>query len=182
MAFHFATLYQCVSKRNGFCYILGMRWRDIGSETCSVARTLSVVGDRWTLLVLREAFLRTRKFEDFQNRLGVARNILANRLQRLVDHGVLERSKYQEKPARYEYRLTDKGLDLYPVIMSLVAWGDRWMDDGEGRPIEHVHQDCGHVMRPVQTCSECGGPIHARNVRPRLGPALRKLQGSRNQG
>jgi DNA-binding HxlR family transcriptional regulator len=158
-----------------------MRWCDIGAETCSVARTLSVVGDRWTLLVLREAFMRTRRFEDFQNHLGVARNILADRLQKLVDHGVLERRKYQQKPERYEYRLTQKGLDLYPVIMSLVAWGDRWMDKGEGRPIEHVHEDCGQVMRPVLTCSECGGPIHPRKVRPRPGPALRKLQGMQNE-
>ncbi len=132
-----------------------------------------MVGDRWTLLVLREAFLRTRRFEDFQDRLGVARNILTDRLQKLVDHGVLERRKYQEKPARFEYRLTEKGLDLYCVIMSLVAWGDRWMDEGEGRPLEHIHQECGHVMAPVQVCSECGEPIHAKNVRVRLGPALR---------
>jgi DNA-binding HxlR family transcriptional regulator len=140
-----------------------------------------VIGDRWTLLVLQEAFLGTRRFELFQSHLRVARNILADRLQKLVVHGILERRKYQQSPERHEYRLTEKGLDLYPVIMSLVAWGDHWMDDGEGPPIEHVHEDCGQVMRPIQTCSECGRPIHAKNVRPRLGPALRKLQGMDRQ-
>ncbi len=151
-----------------------MRWSDIGTETCSVARALSAVGDRWTLLVLREAFLRTRRFADFQSRLGVARNILADRLQLLVDEGILERRRYQERPPRDEYRLTEKGLDLYPVIMALVHWGDRWMDEGAGKPVEHVHEDCGRVMHAVQVCSECGEPVHPRNVKPRAGPALRR--------
>ncbi len=150
-----------------------MKWEDIGSEVCSVARSLSVIGDRWTMLVLREAFLGVRRFADFEEHLGAARNILTDRLQKLVDHGVLERRKYQDKPERFEYRLTEKGLDLYPVIMSLVAWGDRWMDDGRGRPLEHIHNDCGDVMAPAQVCSECGEPIHAKNVHVRLGPALR---------
>ena len=150
-----------------------MKWEDIGSEVCSVARSLSVVGDRWTLLVLREAFLGVRRFDGFQEQLGAARNILTDRLEKLVDHGVLERRKYQEHPERFEYRLTEKGLALYPVIISLVAWGDRWMDDGDGRPMEHIHKDCGKVMAPVQVCSECSQPIHAKNVRVQLGPALR---------
>ena len=104
-----------------------MRWNDIGGITCSVARTLSVVGDRWTLLILRDAFLRTRRFEDFQAHLGMTRHRLADRLAKLVEHGVFERVRYQERPERYEYRLTEKGRDLYPVIVSLVGWGDRWM-------------------------------------------------------
>ena len=151
-----------------------MKWEEIGSEVCSVARTLSIVGDRWTLLVLREAFLGVRRFDRFQERLGTARNVLTERLDKLVDHGVLERRPYQDNPPRFEYRLTEKGLALYPVIMSLVAWGDRWMDEGLGRPLEHIHNECGKVMLPVQVCSECGDPIHAKNVRVRPGPALRR--------
>jgi DNA-binding HxlR family transcriptional regulator len=116
-----------------------MRWRDIGEQTCPIARALSEVGDRWSLLVLREAFLGTRRFEDFQQRTGAARNVLSDRLEKLVEHEVLERRPYQEKPTRHEYRLTEKGLDLYPVMMSLVRWGDRWLDDGRGSPIEHRH-------------------------------------------
>ncbi len=154
-----------------------MRWRDIGSEICSVARALSAVGDRWTLLVLREAFLRTRRFEDFQSRTGAARNIVADRLQKLVEQGILERRPYQTRPTRHEYRLTEKGLDLYPVVLSLAAWGDRWMAGEEGQPVEHVHRHCGQVMRPLQVCSECGEPIDPRNVEARPGPALRKILG-----
>jgi DNA-binding HxlR family transcriptional regulator len=150
-----------------------MRWRDIGEQTCSVARALSVVGDRWTLLVLREAFLRTRRFEDFLERTGAARNVLAARLEKLVEHGVLERRPYQERPTRYEYRLTEKGLDLYPVMMALVRWGDRWLDDGRGRPIEHRHKSCGHVMHMEPACSECGDRLDPRAVEVTLGPALR---------
>src|SRR5262245_9027633 len=101
-----------------------MRWREIGGMTCSVARALSIVGDRWTLLILRDAFLRTRRFEDFQASLNLTRHRLADRLRKLVDAGVLERVRYQERPSRYEYRLTEKGRDLYPVIVSLVRWGD----------------------------------------------------------
>ena len=102
-----------------------MRWNEISGMQCSVARALSVIGDRWTLLVLRDAFLRTRRFEDFQRQLGVTRHLLAGRLKKLVAAGILEKVRYQEKPARYEYRLTEKGRDLHPVIVSLLRWGDR---------------------------------------------------------
>jgi DNA-binding HxlR family transcriptional regulator len=125
-------------------------------------------------LILREAFLRTRKFDDFQARTGAARHIVADRLKKLVKHEVLERRKYQERPARYEYRLTEKGLDLHPVIMALAAWGDRWMDQGEGPPLEMVHKECGRVMKSIQVCSECREPIHAKSIEPRPGPALRR--------
>lgn len=150
-----------------------MRWSEIGTETCSVARALAIVGDRWTLLILREAFLRTRRFQDFQSRLGAARNLVADRLQKLVDHGVLEKIQYEVRPPRYEYRLTEMGRDLYPVILALVGWGDRWLDDGAGPPIENVHRRCGHPMHSVAVCSACGEDLDPRDVEPRLGPALR---------
>ena len=166
-----------------------MRWNEIGDETCSIARALSVVGDRWTLLILKEAFMRTRRFKDFQIRLGAARNVVADRLQKLVAEGVLERVRYQQKPERYEYRLTEKGLDLYPVILGLLAWGDRWLDEGQGRPLEIVHRSCGSVMHGVAVCSECGETVDAHDVQPRLGPALlalsrpaRSPQGARGSG
>ncbi len=155
-----------------------MRSKDVGTQTCSVARALSVIGDRWTMMVLREAFLRTRRFDDFQARIGAARHIVADRLKKLVDHGILERRKYQERPVRYEYRLTEKGLDLHPILLSMAAWGDRWMDEGEGAPVEYVHKDCGRSMRPVLGCSECGKPVDAKSVQPKPGPALRKLSES----
>jgi DNA-binding HxlR family transcriptional regulator len=148
-----------------------MRWDEIGGVPCSVARTLSVIGDRWTLLVLRDAFLRTRRFEDFQRQLGVTRHLLADRLKKLVAAGILEKVRYQEKPARYEYRLTEKGRDLHPVILALLGWGDRWMTDATGPPLALVHKACGHRMRPTFTCPDCGEPIGPRDVTAEIGPA-----------
>jgi len=143
--------------------------------TCSVARTLSVVGDRWTLLILRDAFLRTRRFEDFRARSGMTRHRLADRLQKLVANGVLDRVQYQEHPPRYEYRLTAKGLDLYPVIVGLAGWGDRWMAGKAGRPIELIHRGCGHTIAPQLTCPACGDAVAARDMLAQPGPALRRL-------
>ncbi len=141
-----------------------MRWDDLDQQPCSLARTLSVVGDRWTLIVLRDCFLGVRRFDHFEERLGITRHVLADRLKKLVDGGVLEKQPYQDKPRRYEYRLTQKGKDLYPVILSLVHWGDRYMADEQGPPIRHRHRSCGHLTRGVLTCSECGEPLQPRDV------------------
>ena len=141
-----------------------MRWRELGDQECSVARTVSVIGDRWTLLVLRECFLRVRRFEGFQERLGIPRPLLAARLQKLVEAGVLTKVAYQERPTRYEYRLTSSGLDLYPVLMSIVHWGDVHMAKDGRRPLLHRHKLCGHRFDPVMTCSECAAPLDAREV------------------
>jgi DNA-binding HxlR family transcriptional regulator len=149
-----------------------MRWADVGDLTCSVARALSVVGDRWTLLVLRDAFLGVRRFEDFRA-VGLTRHRLADRLKKLVAAGVLERVRYQERPPRFEYRLSEKGRDLYPVIVSLVRWGDRWMAGEAGPPVELIHRGCGHVITPVLACPDCAEPVTARDMRAQAGPALR---------
>jgi DNA-binding HxlR family transcriptional regulator len=152
-----------------------MRWDDVGNQTCSIARSLAVVGDRWTLLVLREAFGSARRFEHFQRRVGASRPIVADRLGRLVEHGILERRAYQERPPRFEYRLTRKGSDLQPVLLALMAWGDRWMDGGAGRPLELVHRECGCVATPRLDCDGCGEPLTSQTIRLRPGPALRRL-------
>jgi DNA-binding HxlR family transcriptional regulator len=149
-----------------------MKWSAVGDLTCSVARTLSVVGDRWTLLILRDAFLGARRFEEF-GAVGLTRHRLADRLRRLVQEGVLDRTPYQDRPRRFEYRLTEKGRDLYPVVVSLVRWGDRWMAGDDGPPVELVHRDCGHVVMPELSCPHCTRPIAARDMRVRPGPALR---------
>jgi len=153
-----------------------MRWNEIGSVTCSVARTLSVIGDRWTLLILRDAFLGVRRFEDFQSASGVTRHVLVDRLRKLEHHKILRRIKYQEHPPRLEYRLTDKGTDLYAVVVSMTRWGDKYMSDKKGVPLELVHKDCGHVMSPELVCSECDERIAARDVRTRPGPALKRAR------
>lgn len=152
-----------------------MRWDEIDKQVCSVARSLSVVGERWTMLIIRDAFLGTRRFDEFQRNLGITRHRLSERLGKLVEAGVLVKVPYNERPLRHEYRLTRKGLGLYPVLLTLARWGDEWMDKGEGAPMEYVHQKCGHITHPVLTCSECNEPLRPQEVTPRLGPALRAL-------
>src|SRR3954470_9045942 len=108
--------------------------RTYDDQHCSIARALEVLGDRWTLLVIRDAFMGVRRFDDFQRDLGVARNVLTDRLTRLVEDGILEKRRYQERPERFEYRLTEKGLDLWPVLVSLMKWGDRHAPAEAGPP------------------------------------------------
>jgi DNA-binding HxlR family transcriptional regulator len=147
-----------------------MRWRELDREACSVARTVAVIGDRWTLLILRDCFLRIRRFEEFQARLGITRHVLAGRLRKLVDDGVLRKVVYERRPPRHEYRLTPKGLDLYPVLMAIVHWGDVHTAGRRGRPMLHEHKACGRHFDPVTVCSECGEPLDARAVHVHPGP------------
>lgn len=149
-----------------------MKWNEVGEMPCSVARALSVIGDRWTLLIIRNAFMRTRRFADFQQQLGISRHRLADRLSRLVDQGIFVKTAYQDKPVRYEYRLTDKGKDLYPVLQTLTAWGDKWMDQGQGAPLQYYHKSCGQLFTPTVACSACGEPIDAKEVIAVPGPGL----------
>ncbi|HEX8400750.1 MAG TPA: helix-turn-helix domain-containing protein [Allosphingosinicella sp.] len=144
-----------------------MRWDRLASEDCSLARALSVVGDRWTLLILRDAFLKIRRFDDFQSSLGIARRVLTDRLSGLVAEGVLEKVVYQQRPTRHEYRLTAKGRDLYPVVLTLVHWGDAHFAGPEGPPVIHRHANCGADFRSVLACSECGESLDPRDVEPR---------------
>jgi DNA-binding HxlR family transcriptional regulator len=149
-----------------------MKWEEIGKVRCSVARTLSVVGDRWTLLILRDAFLGIRRFEVFQRNLGLTRHLLAERLRKLVDNGILDRVSYQEKPSRFEYRLTQKGIDLYPILLSLVRWGDEWMTGDDVPPMVYEHRPCGHVGLPALHCPACGEPVDPREITPRFQPSV----------
>jgi DNA-binding HxlR family transcriptional regulator len=151
-----------------------MKWDALEEEPCSLARTVAVIGDRWSLLILRECFLRNRRFETFQSSLGITRHLLADRLKKLVRFGVLRKIPYQEYPKRYEYILTQKGLDLYPIIMSIVHWGNVHMVDTRGRPLLHEHKNCGHMFDPVMVCSECSEPLAAKAVRVHPGPGARK--------
>ncbi|SEB06453.1 helix-turn-helix domain-containing protein [Variovorax sp. YR216] len=147
-----------------------MKWNDLEQERCSVARTVSVIGDRWTLLVLRDCFLGVRRFDEFQERLDISRPMLADRLGKLVDAGVLKKVAYQESPPRYEYKLTQKGLDLHPVLMAIVHWGDVHMAGKAGRPLLHRHVGCGHLFDPVTVCSECNAALKAKDVAVERGP------------
>ena len=136
---------------------------------CSVAQCLEVVGEWWSMLIIRDAFLGVTRFEDFHERLGISRNVLNQRLGHLVDAGVLDRVPYSDHPPRHEYRLTDAGRDLWPVLTTMRQWGDRW-EAPDGPPIEIVHKACGHVTEVIATCSACGEAVSGRDVRAVVGP------------
>lgn len=138
---------------------------------CSVARTLDVVGEWWTLLIVRNIMLGRCRFEAIQADLGIARNILSDRLNTLVAHGVAERVKYHDHPERFEYHLTEKGRDLYPVIAALMAWGDKW-ESPDGPPLLMRHTCEGRGF-PQMVCSECGEPLDIGSVRANAGPGFR---------
>ncbi|MFG2090957.1 MULTISPECIES: winged helix-turn-helix transcriptional regulator [unclassified Spirillospora] len=144
--------------------------RTYESQNCSIARSLEVIGDRWTLLVIRSALEGVRRFDDFQDALGVARNVLTDRLNRLCDEGIMRRVPYQERPERHEYRLTRKGVELWPAMMTLLMWGDRHYAP-EGPPLIIGHRGCDGALTQQFTCDFCGAPLGPSNVEPRPGPS-----------
>ncbi len=141
------------------------RTADYSKEVCSVAGALSVIGDPWTLLILRDAFNGVRRFDDWQARLGVARNVLAARLKALVGHGVMETRLYSERPPRREYVLTPKGRDLLPVLLTLKAWGDQHVYGSVGTPVSFTHS-CGAELAPELVCHACGETVKGSDLRP----------------
>jgi DNA-binding HxlR family transcriptional regulator len=149
-----------------------MLGRTYDNQVCSIARTLELVGERWTLLIVRDAFVGIRRFGDFAERLGVARNILQDRLERLVDEGILEKVPYHERPLRHEYRLTDQGKDLWPVVVALLKYGDRHYAP-DGPPMLLLHKDCGGELDDRRICGACGKPLEVGDVVLKPGPGLR---------
>ena len=137
---------------------------------CSVAQSLEVIGEWWTLLILRDAFLGVTRFDDFASRLGIARNVLTNRLDTLVENDVLTRVPYDEARGRYDYRLTPKGRALLPVLTAIRQWGDEWILGEGNEPIVVEHTTCGHVSRGVLTCDHCHEELQPRDLRARPGP------------
>ena len=133
--------------------------------SCSVARTLEAVGDRWSLLLMRDAFFGIKRFEDFQRDLGIARNILSRRLSRLVEQGLMERRRYSDRPVRSEYRLTEKGRGLFGALVLLQHWGDTWVAGDDGPPHSLTHLDCGQETYPVVACGSCAGELTPFNTR-----------------
>jgi DNA-binding HxlR family transcriptional regulator len=145
---------------------------DYPDQICSIARSLEVVGERWSLLIVRDVMYGKRRFGQLQRSLGVARNVLSARLQRLVDEDILERRAYQEAPPRYEYFLTEKGLDLWPALIALMRWGDRYSPSPDGPPMLIVHKECGGSVSDRGICEECGQVLSARDARAIPGPGL----------
>jgi len=142
-----------------------MKWHELSEQHCSVARSLAVVGDRWTLMIVRDLFLGATQFEQLRSSLKISRTVLTARLNLLESEGVVTKRPYQEKPTRYRYLLTTKGLDLYPIIMTLVSWGDKYYAGDAGPPVRYEHRSCGHDFRPVLTCSECRENLNPLDTR-----------------
>jgi DNA-binding HxlR family transcriptional regulator len=139
---------------------------------CSIARSLEVIGEWWTLLILRDAFFGVTRFEEFQERLGIARNILTKRLDTLVEHGVLERHVYDEARDRADYKLTAKGRDLWPVMVTLRQWGDDWITKKGKAPVAMLHTTCGAQTSAHLVCDHCGERLERREVRSVAGPGM----------
>jgi DNA-binding HxlR family transcriptional regulator len=133
------------------------------NQVCAIARTLSVMGDHWTSLLIREAFFGTRRFDDFQRNLAIAPNILSGRLRRLVEQGILVAAPYGDWPVRHEYRLTERGLDLYQLPLAMLTWGQRWLDTNAS-DIHLTHTTCGHDLEPVLSCDRCAAPIARKDI------------------
>ena len=150
---------------------------DYPGQACSIAKSLEVIGERWTLLIVRDVMNGNRRFGELQSSLGVARNVLSARLQRLIDEGILERRAYQQSPARYEYFLTEKGLDLWPSLIALLGWGDRHSAGPEGPPVRIVHKECGGAVTDRGTCERCGQVLSARDARQLPGPGFEATVG-----
>ena len=155
-----------------------MQRTDFSQMTCSIARSLAVAGEPWSPLVLRDVWVGINRFDDIQRDLGIARNVLTDRLDALVEAGILERRAYQERPPRHEYALTEKGRDLAPVLLAMMAWGDRWTAGEDGAPVDLQHERCGEHTTPKVTCSCCGEALELDELIAHAGPGGRIGRGT----
>jgi DNA-binding HxlR family transcriptional regulator len=146
-----------------------MQRTNFGAMACSIARTLDVIGEPWSPLILRDVFVGMRRFDELQADLGISRKVLTERLNHLVDHGVLERRPYDNRP-RHEYHLTDRGTELVDVLMVMVRWGDTWLAGEAGPPVLYRHHACGQTTSVDLRCAGCGEPMHAADVDVLAGP------------
>jgi DNA-binding HxlR family transcriptional regulator len=137
---------------------------------CSIAQCLEIVGEWWSMLIVRDAFLGVTRFDDFQGRLGISRNVLNQRLARLVAEGIFDKVPYQEHPPRHDYRLTAKGRDLWLVLTAMRQWGDRWAPGAGGPAVELLHRSCGERTTLAATCTACGEAAHPRDLASVPGP------------
>src|SRR3954471_2227586 len=146
-----------------------MQRTNFGDMACSIARTLDVVGEPWSPLVIRDVFVGMNRFEQIQQDLAISRKVLTERLNHLVKHGVLERRPYDNRP-RYEYHLTERGTELFDVLMVMVGWGDKWLAGEAGPPVLYRHHACGEVSHVDLRCSHCGAAMHAKDIDVLPGP------------
>jgi DNA-binding HxlR family transcriptional regulator len=151
---------------------------DWSADNCTIGRAMEILGERWTVVVLREVFSGLRRFDEMRERTNIPRQVLSNRLALLVEQGILRRQPYQEPGSRvrHEYRLTEKGLDLYPILVAVREWGDRYLADPDGPALLTVHRDCGAPVRAELRCDEGHRLASAREAVPRPGPGARPRQ------
>src|SRR5574340_1113488 len=152
-----------------------MQWLDYGTDNCSIQRTLDVIGEKWTMIVLREVFNGVRRFDQIRRHTGISEPILSGRLRKLVDAGVLDTVPYRNSGSRtrHEYRLTDKGRDLYPILIALLQWGDRYCADPEGPAVTVHHRDCGEVVEAIVCCTAGHRLTRPNEAESSPGPAAR---------
>jgi len=149
-----------------------MQRTQFGDMACSIARTLDVIGEPWSPLILRDVYVGINRFEQIQQDLGISRKVLTERLKWLVESGVLERHAYSERPPRHEYRLTAKGTELCDLLLVMVRWGDRWLAGEAGPPVLYRHHACGQISHVELRCSVCDQPMHAADIDVEPGPGL----------
>ena len=147
--------------------------RDYEGQVCSIAGALELIGERWTLLIVRDLFLGVRRFDAIQRDLGIARNVLRDRLDRLVEEGIVRKRRYQERPERFEYVLTEKGVDLWPVLHSMMSWGDRYAAPEAGPATVVEHRGCGGHIDDRRICEACGTAVGPHDIKARPGPGAR---------
>jgi len=154
-----------------------VEWLDTSTDNCTIQLTLGLIGEKWTVLILRDAFHGVRRFDDFRRHVGLSEPVLANRLRKLVQAGILTTRPYRESGmrTRREYRLTDKGLDLFPVLMALMQWGDKYLSDPAGPPLEVRHASCGALVDAVVRCRADHDELTARQTTARPGPSARPV-------
>lgn len=153
-----------------------MQRESFGEQPCSVARTLDVIGDRWTPLVLRDVAIGISRFDAIHRNLGLSRKVLTQRLQHLVEHDVIERTPYQDNPVRYDYTLTEKGADLAMVLIAIQTFGDKWIFGADGPPLQWRHLGCGQVSSVVACCESCGEQVRPGDAIPLRGPSFSEEQ------
>lgn len=155
-----------------------MRQSSFAEMHCHLARSLDVMGDWWSPLILRDLYVGVRRFDELVTDLGISRNLLTTRLARLVAGGVVRRERYQSNPPRFEYHLTDAGRELVPILVALTSWGDRWQASEEGAPVLFRHRGCGEPLAPIVSCGGCGERVGADDIELVPGPGGRIAPGT----
>lgn len=154
-----------------------MKWENINQQVCSISRSLAIIGDRWTFLIIRDLFIGVHRFNQLQSSSGINKHRLSDRLNRLVETGIVKKVRYSEHSNRYEYYLTEKGLDLYPVLMAMIEWGDRWEVDSDGVPLTIHHKVCDHQVNVQVRCDPCDQEVDPFSVEVKPGPgSISKLE------